>query len=244
MPEELTPDQTPVDSSDTPTTKATPEDVRGGSSSKSQKFSSDTPTMAEIRARKKPNRRTVAILLDSALSHEIDEKIAEIEKLERKQKVKGFGGTLADKTNQDLLTKIDELEELEESAAAETVEFTFQDIGRRAYDELLKEHRPTAEEKAEYKEAGGEGVLAYSTTTFPPTLISRCSVTPEISQEDAEAIFLEWSEGDLETIFMAALLACKEPTSLPKSRAGTAKTRVLQQNSTTAQNEESPTLDS
>lgn len=229
----------------TPEVKATAEDVRGGSSSKGKgkKFRTDTPTMSEIKRIKKPNQRSCHILLDSSLSHRIDEKVREIELLERRQKGK-IGGSLADTTVKELEQLIAELETLEEEAAEYTVEFTFQDIGRRAYDDLLKEHRPSEDEKKEYKEAGGEGVLGYSTATFPIALISRCSLTPKITIQEAEEIFNEWSEGDIELLFMTALTACKEPTSLPKSRAGTARTRALQQNSTTALSEESPTPDS
>lgn len=234
-----TPENAPED---TPSPKATAEDVRGTPSGKSKsspkgkKFRTDKPSMGEILRLKQPNQRSCHILLDSSLSHRIDEKARAIELLERKGN--RLGSSLADPTTQELDQLNDELEALETEAAEYTVEFTFQDIGRRAYDDLLKEHRPTEEEKKEYKDAGGEGILAYSTSTFPPTLVSVCSFTPKITQKEAEEIFEEWSEGDLELLFMTALTTCKEPTSLPKSRAGTAKTRVSQQNSTTALTDE------
>jgi hypothetical protein len=222
--------------------KATPEDVRGSGSSSDRKFASDKPTMAEIRRLKQPNQRSVAILLDSKLAHQMDEVAAEIEKLEKRrgQRI----SDLADGTGRKLQELIEQLDEMETEAKELTVTFTFQDIGRRAYDELIRQHPPSDDERKEYKDAGGEGVLAYSTSTFPPTLVSQCSLEPKISQAEAEAIFDEWSEGDLEMIFTTALLACKEPTSLPKSRAGTARTRASQQNLITVPSEESHTPDS
>lgn len=214
---------------------------------KGRKFSSDSPSMSEIIRLKKPNTRSCHILLDSALAHELNELEREIEKLERKIEVRnrsGRGGSLADSSIKELDRLREEFEVKEEEAEGFTVEFTFQDIGRKRYDELVKENRPTDEEKKEYKEAGGEGVLAYSTETFPARLVALTSVSPKISEEEAFQIFDEWAEGDLETLFTTALLVCKEPTSLPKSRAGTAKTRASQPNSTTAPNEEFPTLSS
>jgi len=212
---------------------------------KGQKFRTDKPTMAEIKRLKKKNTRKVAILLDSSLSHQIDEKVKQIEDLTRKMSgSRGLASTLADTVPQDLDRLEDELEALEREAEEYTVEFMFQDIGRLAYDELVKENRPTEEEKQEYKDQGGEGVLAYSTTTFPPLLVHKCAIEPTITLNEAKEIFDEWAEGDLELLFTCALLVCKEPTSLPKSRAGTAKTRASRRNSTTQHDLESHTQDS
>lgn len=218
-----------------------PDEKKPTKSTKGQKFASDKPTMAEIRNLKKPNIRKCVVLLDSSLSHLIDEKAAEIERLKR-----GVSrpSSLADRTGAQIDKLEAELEELENQAAELSVEFSFRDLGRKAYDSLLAAHPPTDEDQEMWKNAGGEGKLAYSLSTFPPALISAASVEPEISIEDAEAIFQDWSEGDLELIFTTALVASKEPTSLPKSRAGTARTRDLQQNSTTALNGESLTQDS
>lgn len=221
------------------TGKANPESQHKGSQSKGKKFRSDTPTMGEILRLKKPNTRKCTILLDSSLNHQLDEIDREIELLQRKLQA-GGSKSLADGTQKRLNELVEQYEKLEEEAEEFTVEFTFQDIGRKGYDALVRDNPPSDEEKAEYKAAGGEGILPYSFNNFPPKLISECSVSPKISLEEAEAMFEEWAEGDLELLFNTALLCCKEPTSLPKSRAGIEKTRASQLNSTTAPNEESP----
>lgn len=206
-----------------------------------KKFKSDTPTMEEIRRLKKPNTRKVAILLDSALSHQMDDVASEIERLKR---TKSMRSGLDNPTQK----QIDELEEklieLEEEAAGLTVEFTFQDLGRKRYDALVTDNPATDEDQEAWKRMGGEGKLAYNLESFPPALISACAISPKISLEEAKAIFDEWSEGDLEMLFTTALLACKEPTSLPKSRAASVRMQDSQQNSTTALNGESPTPNS
>lgn len=232
-PQEETTEDTRVEEPPLPPTPST--------TTKGQKFTSDSPSMSEILKLKKPNVRSCHILLDSSLAHEIQELQFQVEKLETKLKNKGHSSSLADRDRPNLEKLKEELEQKEEEAEEFTVEFKFQDIGRKKYDELVRDNRPTDEEKKEYKDAGGEGILQYSYLNFPPKLVAAASLEPKITLEEAEQIFEEWSEGDLEYLFTTALLACKEPTSLPKSRAGIAKTQGSEQNSTTALNGESPT---
>jgi hypothetical protein len=210
---------------------------------KGRKFSSDSPSMTEILRLKKPNTRKCVILLDSSLTHQMDEVDREISKLQREVE-RSRSTTLADSTQKKIDELLTQYELLEDEYEELSVEFTFQDIGRRVYDELVRENRPTEEEKKEYKDAGGEGVLPYSTESFPPLLVHKTAISPKIPLDDAKLMFEQWAEGDLETLFTTALLVCKEPTSLPKSRAGIAKIRDSRQNSTTAPNEESPTPNS
>ncbi len=218
--------------------KATADDVRGSGPSTGRKFASDKPTISEIKRLKRPNTRKCVILLDSGLSHQMDELEREIENLDS---TKSRRAGLADTTDREIDALMEDLEVLQREAEEVTVEFTFQDIGRRNYDDLVGANKPTDEEKKEYADAGGDGVLAYSTETFPPSLINRTAIDPTITLNEAKEIFDDWSEGDLELLFTTALLVCKEPTSLPKSRAGIAKIRASRQNSTTAPSEESPT---
>ena len=206
---------------------------------KKGKFASDKPTISEIRRLKKPNTRKCTILLDSSLAHEIGELEAEIEAMGKLQNTQR--SSLADTTSKDIEARIEDLDKLREEAESLTVVFTFRDIGRRNYDDLVTAHKPTDEEKQEYKEAGGEGVLAYSTLTFPPALVHATAIEPEIPIDEATEIFEEWAEGDIELLFTTALMVCKEPTSLPKSKAGIAKMRGSQQKLITALNEDSPT---
>lgn len=208
-----------------------------------QKFKSDKPTMEEIVRLKKPNRKEAPILLDSELSAEITKKQQEIEALDRKVK-SSRGKSLADTTGKELLTLSEELEALLDKAEESTVIFTFQDIGRKKYDDLVRDHPPTDDQKKEFKEQGGNGVLAYNPETFPQALMSKTCIQPIMTLEEAEKICEEWSEGDIETLFFTAIAACKERTSVPLSKRGIETTPTSLSDSTTAENEESPTLDS
>jgi len=167
-------------------------------------------TMADIIAAKKPNTRTIDIILDSDLAGEIQLKTAELAQAKNKRT------SLADGIN----PLEQELDALYEKAADIAVTFTFQDIGRKSFDEMVIKHQPTAEQKKFMADMGG-GILEYNTDTFPPALMAAAAIDPEMTVEEAESIFDTWGSGDAEILFTTALLVCKERTSLPLSRNGT-----------------------
>lgn len=171
-------------------------------------------TIDDILSRKKPNVRIVEICLDSDLAAEINEVERELE--QAKMKRNRQGRTLADSTGA-LQTRLDELME---RAAEESVSFTFKDIGRRAFDQLIMDHPPSKAQKDRHAEMGG-GLLEYDIDTFPPALIAATCADPKMTIEDAERIFDEWGSGEAEYLFAQAILVCKERTSLPLSKNGT-----------------------
>ncbi len=192
-----------------------------------KKFLTDSPSISEIRSLKKPNTRSVTLLVDT----EIAKKVSELEKLirteERKDK-KENRTPVAPRLKKDL-------EILREEAANYEAEFTFQDIGRQRLDKLISEHRPTdalieAEPNAEW-----------DPDTFSPTLISECAIEPLISLEDAEAIWNEWSQAETQTLFLAALGVCLERASIPFTRTDTEEMQDFVSRLITAESEESPT---
>lgn len=204
-----------------------------------KKFSSDKPSLEEIRRRKKPNRKQVAILIEPEISHQIKEKEQEIARLEIEIR-KAKNQSLANPYPKQLEQAQKELAALQKEAEENSVIFTFQDIGRKRYDDLITANLPTKQQKEDYKEGGGEGVLAYNPETFVPALISACAIEPEISLEEAEEICQEWSEGDIESLFFTALAACKERATVPLSKKGTGTIQTSPSDSTTPPSEESP----
>jgi hypothetical protein len=168
-------------------------------------------TIADILAEKKPNTRTVDIILDSDLANEILLKEQEKEQLRSRK-----GRSLADG-----IGPIEtELDALYEKAADTAVTFVFEDIGRKVFDALVLEHPPTKAQKEQIAELGG-GILEYNIETFPPALIAAAASDPEMDLDDAVEIFDTWSSGDAEILFTVALLVCKERTSIPLSKNGT-----------------------
>ncbi len=190
-------------------------------------------SMDEILARKKPNERSVDILLDSTLKGEISALEKELSRVSRNSR-----RSLSDVSPDHIQTQIDALYD---QALEETVTFTFRDIGRKAYDALVAEHPPTKEQKDDYKAQDGPGNLGFNPETFPPALISACCVDPEISLAQATLICDTWSEGDIQELFLCAIAVCKEKTSIPFGKSASAVMSDSDLNSTTALSGESPT---
>ena len=202
-----------------------------------KRFKSDSPTMEEIRRVKKPNRKTVYILLDSELKGKVEEANEKVESLARRAK-KG-STSLSDTTQKQLQEAQKELDELLIEVDEMTVPFLAQDIGRKNYDALVEDPAPTDKQKTEYKEGGGVGVLAYNPETFPPALIAACYIEPKITLEFAQEICNDWGEGDIEALFFNAISACKERTSIPLSKSESVMTTNSPSLSDTVPNEES-----
>lgn len=217
-----------------------------------KKFTTDSPDWAEIKARKKPNEVFVPILMEPEIKHRIDAKNAELAAA-RWVEQKGMKGL--DQPSSKKLE--DELEELYREADDYLVNFIFQDIGRKRYEDLNAKHLPDEAQRQLWKDAGEKGVLAHDIYTFPPALIAACSIAPtekhlenwegpgvlgpKITVEKAQEIAEEWSDGDFELLWMGAFSVCKEQTSAPLSRRAIARMMDSNSNSTTALNEESPT---
>lgn len=93
----------------------------------------------------------------------------------------------------------------------EVVEITVRAINTIAYDTLVGEHPPTKEQKAEGS--------PYNLDTFGPALISRCTVEPVISGEDADELWSsdDWARGELLDWFMACLDVCNQGLRVPST---------------------------
>ena len=167
-------------------------------------------TISDILREKKPNTKTVDIVLDADLAGEIrlkEQELAQIRMRKDRSLADGVGPIQR------------ELDALYENAADIAVTFTFTDIGRKTFDELILAHSPTKAQKDHIAELGG-GILEFNIDTFPPALLAAAASDPEMSLEEATQIFDNWGSGDAEILFSTALLVCKERTSVPLSRSG------------------------
>ena len=185
--------------------------VKQGQAKADQGTAAKKQTMASIIKKKKPNTKTVDIVLDSDLANEIQLKEQEKAQLQNRR-----GRSLADGIG----PLEAELDALYDKASEGVATFTFRDPGRRPFDDLVLEHPPTKDQKDRVTELGG-GILEFNLDTFPPALMALTAWEPKMTLKQAETIFDEWGSGDAETLFAAALLVCKERTSIPLSRNGT-----------------------
>lgn len=107
------------------------------------------------------------------------------------------------------------IQELEAAARGSEVEFTFEGIGRRRYQQLLDENPATKEQN----EAAGEQ-LAYNIERFPPLLLAASCVEPvELAGNLAEwtEIHDEWSAGQVGRLWRACTQANAAVSEPPKS---------------------------
>ena len=93
----------------------------------------------------------------------------------------------------------------------EELDITFQSIGAAAYDKLVSKNPPTAAQRVDG--------ASFNMDTFAPALISACSVTPELSPEDAKAIWEseDWSRGELMVLFRNAVEINNKGFNIPFS---------------------------
>ena len=194
-----------------------------------KKFASDKPTIAEIRRLKTPARKTVTIVLDDAAAAEIadlEKKLAEAEAFDADHNA----APTAPAVEEQLEQARDEFREM-------IVEFTFEAMGRKAYDELVDAHPPTPKQK--------EDGYSYNPETHAAALIVASCIDPEMSLADAQAIWEEWGTAEAQLLYMTAVAVnAAGERRVPKSVLGTGPTRRSGPSSTTASPSVSPTASS
>ncbi len=201
-----------------------------------EKSNEDTvQSLRNILDSKKKHERGVEVMLDSALAASIREQEAQLEKLQRRKKRKGHD--LADEVSNEIAQIEADLEELWEEAEGLAITFTFRDVGRKPFDDLVLAHPATPDQKKRVEDMGG-GMLEYNVDTFPPALMSATSLDPKMTLEEATEIFNDWGAGDVEALFATALMVCRERTSIPLSKRDIAQTDDSDLNSIFALNEE------
>ena len=178
----------------------------------------------EIKARKKPNTRTVRVLLDPDL-------LLDFTRLTRLHKT---AVSVDDKSNKrDTAPAIQaELDELREKIEDETAEFTFRALRRRDYRKLIEDHPPLPADEQDFD---------FNPETLGPELISRSAVSPELSLQDVEYLWEEWDDATVTELYSAALLVNKEVRDVPFVFGSYDGTPTSERKSATPPDEDSPT---
>ena len=188
----------------------------------------DVVTFDNLRKKKKPHYKEVAILLDPNLGDAVDEIRAEILAIEKGMIIHATRSnkTLSEaelkKIDKDLKEANKRLEEAENLMYEASIVFKFKSIGRRAMDDLLTSNLPT---KAQIADARTEGNtdLQYNPDTFPQALISASCVSPAMGLEEVQELWDDegWTTTELLTLFTAAQEANQDFRSLdPKKGSG------------------------
>lgn len=100
------------------------------------------------------------------------------------------------------------LAEAKAALREDAVTFTFRGIGRKSYDDLVAEHPPTDEQRQKSVELTGDPRnIGFNTDTFPPVVIFRSMIEPEMTQEEVNALYDDpaWNGPEVMELFAAAL---------------------------------------
>lgn len=181
-----------------------------------------TPTLppfdaADVLARKRAVSKPFRLCMDPDLAMRVRELEAQRNDVDRaldRAVHLDFGPDHIDGLRSKLDQLDQQLDEARKAADAETVEFVFRAIGRKALAALVRKHPPSAEERekarTEHKEAGHPMSKfvppQWDDETFPPELIAHASVSPKFTVEQARELWNspEWSHAELSAIFQAA----------------------------------------
>lgn len=90
----------------------------------------------------------------------------------------------------------------------------FKALGAQEYDRLLGEHPPTPKQKLEGS--------TYNIDSFGPALIAKVCVDPDLTEDEAKAIWEseDWSRGEIMTLFANAIEICNQGMDIPFSVGG------------------------
>jgi hypothetical protein len=102
-----------------------------------------------------------------------------------------------------------EIIDLESAAAEHEVEFVFGEVPRARWNVLMRTHSATKQQRA-------QGITQFNPDTFPPAAIAASIIDPPLTEEEAEELCAEWSEGQVTRLFNAVLDVNMGDRSLPK----------------------------
>jgi hypothetical protein len=126
---------------------------------------------------------------------------------------------LGSEPDADLLARREATQQAMEDA---TVEIRLQSIGRKAYDALVEEHKPTPEQNTEHRQEQARELMnqkgidlakamelttdaPYNAETFPVALIAACAVEPELTEADVQGFWDDWNLNEYLQLWMAAV---------------------------------------
>lgn len=194
-------------------------------------FISDSPVDEILRMRTK-HTYSVEVIPDA-------EKAAELKAMERQLDIEKRKDNKLNRSPvaPGLKKKIDLMtEELSETA----VEFVFQDLGRKKFEDLWKQFPPSDE----LRELGYQ----WDPDSFGPPLLAASCIkaggSDGLTLEQAQTIYDDWSTGEAEALVMGAINANMGVSSIPKSEIDIDAILSSDLSSTIASNTESPTASS
>lgn len=163
-------------------------------------------SLGDAKSKKQRVTKTVWIGGDPVKVALLNDKVGRRRRLESMTMVRGSEVPEADRQ---ALTALDEeIEAIREELKQTAISFTFQSIGHKRYDTLLKAHPPTEEQIQKGKEENEP--VPFNSDTFGFALIDASCIDPEFEEGEFEAWMRDdpdndWNMAELLELFSAAL---------------------------------------
>ena len=186
-------------------------------------------TPLEKLAGKRAVTATLRLVMDADLIDAQTRAAAVRDAAERKQRL--FANT--DPGNPDRVAAEDayrtadaEFQRISDEVEEATVDFRFRALSRQRYQDLVRAHPPTQEQKDNYaKEAAAQGLpkaqqsgLRFNTDTFPAALVAACLIEPAVDADTVQEWWDsdDWNETELTRLLITAETACRSVAELPR----------------------------
>lgn len=159
-------------------------------------------TYDHLRSRKKPNTKKVLVVMDPDLADAYNQASQRRDLAKIRLDARPDTPEHIDEFDQATA----EYESLRERIEDDVVEFVFQSIGPKAFEELLLANQPTPDQRAEAKRKGDDPPT-WNPDTFPQLLVSASLVSPELTEEEVKELYHDpaWSAAETTNFFFAAL---------------------------------------
>ena len=172
----------------------------------------------DLQAKRKPRTKTVAVAIDEGL-------MGEIAALERAIPLQKHLDETENRPNK--AAKLEaELDRLRAEAQVVAEEFTFQELSRPVFRDLIAGH--SSQDKS----------LRWDEDTFAPALMHACCVSHNFTLDQWSELYAEWGNWVTAPMFATAYDVCDEPSRVPFGWRKSGGTRDSGQNSDGAPNEE------
>lgn len=171
-------------------------------------------TFDELKARRKPRTKTVAVAIDEGI-------MEEIATLERAIPLQEHLDETENRRPQAPKLKA-KLEKLRAEAQAVAEEFTFRELPRPAFRDLIAAH------------PSDDQTLRWDEDSFAPALLHATCVSHEFTVEQWTEMWQEWGAWVTAPLFATAYEVCDKPSRIPFGWRKSGETRASEPNSDTA----------
>lgn len=114
----------------------------------------------------------------------------------------------------------------EQAVRASAQTFVFRSPGRKAFEDLVAAHPPTDDDHDDARKTTGrpESLARWHSDTFTPALLAATCVDPKLTDDEAHAIYDEWTDAEVGGLIAAALTVCQGTRQVDLGKASRAAT--------------------